>query len=128
MIVVLIRWKIENKQSQIDAFLEYWKKEARIKNRTGLVGEFLNEVGSNEEYAYITWDLDKSAGDHFKTFINVGIWDDGDAFQEQIGQYFNDTAPLKDFEAMRRVRTVLHPACWRMGNAGLPSGDSDGVV
>ena len=28
MIIVLIKWKIENKQEQIDAFLDFWKQES----------------------------------------------------------------------------------------------------
>ena len=127
MIIVLIKWKIENKQKQIDAFLEFWKQEAVVQDRKGLVGEFLSEIGSTERYNYITWDFERSEGDAYKIFVNVAIWDDADAFQEQIGQYFNDNNPLKEFEAERRVRTILEPTCWRMGDASMPKHDSGGV-
>ena len=128
MIIVLIKWKIENKQEQIDAFLNFWKQEAVVQDRKGLVGEFLSEIGSKEQYNYITWDFEKPEGDTYKIFVNVALWADADAFQEQIGQYFNDQKPMMDFEAERRVRTVLEPAGWRMGDAALPIHDSGGVL
>ena len=128
MIIVLIKWKIENNQEQIDAFQEFWKQEAVVQDRKGLVGEFLSEIGSRERYEYITWNFEKPEGDTYKIFVNVAIWADADAFQEQIGQYFNDKRPLMAFEAERRVRTVLEPACWRMGDASLAVHDSGGVL
>ena len=128
MIIVMIKWKILNKQAKIDAFLDFWKQEVVVQDRIGLVGEFLSEIGSRERYDYITWDFEKPEGDAYKIFVNVAIWADAGAFQEQIGQYFNDNNPLKDFEAERRVRTVLEPACWRIGDASLPKYDSDGVL
>ena len=128
MIIVLIQWKIKNKRKQIDAFLNFWKQEAVVQDRKGLVGEFLSEIGSRKRYDYITWDFEKPEGDTYKIFVSVALWADPDAFQEQIGQYFNDTKPLKAFEAERRVRTVLEPACWRMGDASLPKHDSGRVL
>ena len=127
MIIVLIKWKIENKQEQINAFLEFWKQKAVVQDRQGLVGEFLSELGSRDRYDYVTWDFEKPKGDTYKIFINVAIWGDADAFQEQIGQYFNDNKPLMPFEAERRIRTVLEPVSWRMGEASLQVQDSEGV-
>ena len=128
MIIVLVKWKIENKQEKIDAFLQFWRQEAVVQDRKGLVGEFLSGIGSNEQYDYITWDFEEPVGDTYKIFVNVAIWGDGEAFQEQIGQYFNDKKPLMDFEAERRVRTVLEPECWRVGEASLPKHDSAEVL
>ena len=127
MIIVLIKWKITNKQEQIDAFLDYWKDTAVVQDRNGLVGEFLNELGSREKFDYITWDFEDPEGDKYKIFVNVAVWTDADTFQKQIGQYFNDKNPLMPFEFERRVRTVLEPACWRVGDAKLPVRDSKGV-
>ena len=128
MIIVLIKWKIENKKEKLDAFLHFWKQEVTVQDRKGLVGEFLSEIGSMERYPYITWDFEKPEGDTYKIFVNVAIWSDAGAFEKQIGGYFNDNAPLEDFEAERRVRTVLEPECWRMGDAPLPKHDSGGVL
>ena len=60
--------------------------------------------------------------------MNVGIWTDSDAFQEQIARYFNDDGPTREFEAARRTRTVLVPKWWRMGSAMLPADDTTGVM
>ena len=109
-------------------FLEFWKKEAVVQDREGLTGEFLSELGSRESYDYITWNFEEPEGDTYKIFVNVAFWADAGAFQEKIGQYFNDKKPLMPFEAERRVRIVLEPACWRIGGAPLPGNDSGGVL
>ena len=125
MVIVLIKWKI--KPEQESTFLTYWRQDATVTDRTGLIGEFLSEVGSEP---YITWELaepNTPAHPPHKVFVNIGIWADADTFHEQIGQYFNDKKPIEPFEAARRVRTVVHPTCRRMGSAALPGGDTEGV-
>ncbi len=128
MIFILIKWKIKNTEEMINSFLDHWKKEAVIQDRKGLVGEFLSEIESNEKYDYITWDIEEPKSDTCKTFINVGIWENGEVFREQIGQYFDNERPLEKFEAERRVRTVLKPKCWRVGDASFSKYDSGGVL
>lgn len=125
MIIVLVKWKIKNENEHIQAFIDFWQSEAVVQDRDGLVGEFLSEVGSNQRYEFITWDLDGSNDKSQKTYINVGIWEDADSFQDQIAQYFNDENPLREFEAERRVRMVLEPKHWRIGAAALPAEDSE---
>lgn len=130
MVIVLIKWKIRAGRKDIDDFLNSWRQEAFVQDRRGLIGEFLSEVGTKACFPYITWDV--SDGDderqECKVFINVGIWADADSFHEQIAQYFNDGNPPKEFEVEPRVRTVLTPKCWRMGDALLPKHDSGGVL
>ena len=60
--------------------------------------------------------------------MNVGTWANRDEFEEQIGKYFNDDNPIKPFELERRVRTVLTPMSWRVGEGSLPANDSSGVL
>ena len=127
MIIVFIRWKIVPNKDKVDDFLEYWRKIAVVQDRRGLIGEFLSEPHSTAEYDWITWDLGGD-NENYRSFINVGVWDNPEEFREQIAKYFNDTAPPKDFEADRRVRTVLRPKCWRMGDSSLPIHDSGGVL
>ena len=124
---VMIRWKIKSGPKHEAKFLKFWRKKAFVQDRTGLVGEFLSTVGNKTDFPYITWDIDDDVDD-YKTFVNVGIWADAQKFHDQIGQYFNDGKPTKDFEFERRVRTVLEPACWRMGDSALPTHDSGGVL
>ena len=112
----------------IDAFKNYWKQEVVIQDRKGLVGEFLCEAASKEVFNYITWDFEEPKGDLYKIFINVGIWENAEEFKEQVAKYFNDSNPLQEFEADRRIRTVLEPKCWRAGEASLPRYDSGGVL
>ena len=125
MVIVVIKWSI--KPDSIQAFRRFWSQEAQVQDRLGLVAEFLSEVGSKDDYPYITWTLDDHGGQASQVFVNVGIWTDSDAFQEQIARYFNDDGPIRDFEAARRVRTVLVPKWWRIGDAALPTDDSRGV-
>ena len=127
MVIVLIHWKIKPKQKMVDRFLEFWKKEAIVNDRRGLVGEFLTESHSNAEYDWITWGLG-GCERKYRTFINIGYWSSAEEFKDQIGQYFDTSSGKKDFEAKRRVRTVMKPKCWRIGDASLPSHDSGGVL
>ena len=122
MVIVLIQWKI--KPGQEAAFRQHWEQNLPIEDRTGLVGEFLCEPGSEE---YITWCFPDSGDAPCTVFVNVGIWADPDAFHDQIAQYFNDDKEPQPFEAARRVRTVLHPLSCRMGAALLPEGSTPGV-
>ena len=126
MVIVVIKWSIKPNGTQ--AFRRFWSQEARVQDRLGLVGEFLCEVGSKDDYPYITWALDDQGAEASQVYVNVGIWTDADAFQEQIARYFNDEGPTREFEAARRVRTVLMPRRWRIGRATLPADDSSEVL
>lgn len=126
MVIVVIKWSI--RPDMVGQFHEFWSREARVQDRLGLVGEFLSEVGSKDEYPYITWSLDGHGAPPGEVYVNVGIWSDADAFRDQIARYFNDNGPIRAFEAARRIRAVLVPRWWRIGEASLPAGDSGGVV
>lgn len=127
MIVALIHWKIKPEQEKVDEFLEYWRKIATVENRRGLIGEFLTEAHSTAEYGWITWDLGGCEG-KYRSSINVASWNSADDFHEQIGKKFETSTGLEPFEAQPRVRTVLKPKCWRMGDAYLPIHHSGGVL
>ena len=107
-------------------FLKYWRETAIIDDRRGLIGEFLTEAHSRGEYGWITWDLTGCAGE-YRSFITIGLWSSAEEFYVQIGKYFEGSSRLESFEAERRIRTVLKPKCWRMGDATLPVHDSGGV-
>ena len=55
MVIVLIQWKI--KPDSVEDFLRFWKEEAIVQDREGLVGEFLSEAHSTAEYSWINWQL-----------------------------------------------------------------------
>ena len=121
MVIVLIHWKI--KPDRVDEFLDYWRKKAVVQDRRGLIGEFLSEACHTSEFPWITWDL-TGCEDVYRSFVNVGMWSDAGEFHDQIGKYFTGKAAPKEFEYESRVRTILRPACWRMGDSHLPVHDS----
>lgn len=127
MIIVLIHWKIKPDQEMVDKFLHFWRQEALVEDRRGLVGEFLTEAHSTEEYSWITWQLTEREG-QYRSFINVGYWNSANEFHAQIGKYFEVRTGPKEFEAETRTRVALKPKSWRMGNSNLPTHDSGGVL
>jgi len=127
MIIVLIEWKIKPEPEMVEKFLNSWKKEAVVSDRRGLIGEFVTEAHSTAEYGWITWQLTGCEG-KYRSFINVGYWSSAEEFHAQVGKYFETSGGLKEFEAEPRVRAVLKPNCWRMGDGTLPIHDSSGVL
>lgn len=125
MIIVMIHWKIV--PDGVEEFLEFWRKEALIIDRRGLVGEFLTEEQTSVDFKWITWQL-TGCERKYKSFVNVGYWKNSKEFHEQVGKYFETSTGKRDFEYELRVRTVLKPKCWRMGDYPLPIHDSGGVL
>ena len=125
MVIVLIHWKI--KPDKVCDFFDFWRKIAVVQDREGLIGEFLSEGCHTSEFPWIIWDLTGCEG-LYRSFINVGIWSSTQDFNEQIAKYFGDKEGLKDFEQERRVRTVLRPRHWRIGDSSLPVHDSGGTL
>ncbi len=125
MVIALIHWKI--KPDRVDEFLKYWRKVAVVQDRKGLIGEFLSEACHTTEFPWITWDITGHEG-VYRSFVNVGIWSGAGDFHDQIGKYFTGEAAPKEFEYEPRVRTILRPACWRMGDSRLPIHDSGGTL
>lgn len=126
MIIVLIHWKIKPEPEMVEKFLKFWKGAAVVADRRGLIGEFLSEPHATTAYGWVTWRLNGREGYH-RSFINVGFWNSAEEFHGQIGKYFESSGGPKEFEAEPRVRTVLDPECWRIGDGNLPIHDSSGV-
>lgn len=125
MVIALIQWKI--KPDRVDDFLNHWRKEAIVQDRRGLIGEFLSEACHMSEFPWITWNLGGCDG-VFRSFVNVGMWSGVQEFQDQVGNYFVARDRPKEFEYEGRTRTILRPACWRVGDSRLPGRDSDGTL
>ena len=89
--------------------------------------EFLSDSLPMTDFPYITWHLDAESLGNFKSYVTVGLWQGADAFREQVANYFNDTKPMLPFEQFRRRRVIFDPVHWRIGDASLPTTDSDGV-
>ena len=106
--IVLVEWRIEKGREQ--AFLDYWSKQATVRDRSGLVGEFLSQAESGDKFPWTAWEVDP----RWTTFVNVGIWRSGNDFEQQIGRYIDQSRPL-DFEAAPRRRLFVMPERWRIG-------------
>jgi hypothetical protein len=124
MEIVLVHWQIIKGREK--EFLDHWRAGLPVNDRTGLVGEFLSQPSGHDKYDWVTWDL--RSIDASTVFINVGLWADAEAFHEQIGRYFKPTGKKCEFEYAIRMRALLTPECWRMGDWKLPIHDSGGVL
>lgn len=124
MHIVFVDWKII--KGQENAFKDHWKVALPIQDRSRMVGEFLSEPTGHEHFPWITWDLRSQDG--VTRFINVGLWADAQAFDDQAGKYFNPSNGILPFEFELRRRALLTPRCWRMGAWELPVHDSGGVL
>ena len=123
MRIVLIHWKI--RLDGVEAFLHFWREQAIVEDRAGLIGEFLSTaVDRSATLPWITWDLADQPS-RYRSFVNVGIWQDAEAFHDQVSKYFS--TEKEDFEYEPRVRALLDPEHWRIGERPLPTRDSDGV-
>jgi hypothetical protein len=129
MIVCLIHWKI--RKGLEPKFISAWQTTYTIKNRVGLIGEYLSEVKTDADFPWITWPI-RCANDynqrHCTHYINVAMWESADRFQAEIAANFNDTMPALDFEIERRRRVLVEPTQWRTGQSRPPTQDSVGVL
>jgi hypothetical protein len=114
MRIVLVEWRI--RKGHETEFLEYWSRHATVRDRSGLIGEFLSRVEDRNDYPWMIWELDERC----TTFINVGLWREGADFQEQIGRFIDGSRPPMAFEFKRRRRVFVAPERWRMGGTVLP--------
>jgi hypothetical protein len=55
MIIALIHWRIRPDEASITAFLDHWKTNNTIGDRSGLMAEFLSDSLPMKEFPYITW-------------------------------------------------------------------------
>ena len=127
MMIALIHWRIKPNDESVEAFLEHWRTNNTIGDRSGLIAEFLSQSLPMAQFPFITWHLDAESLGNFKSYVTVGIWQDAADFAKQVAGYFNDENPLLPFEQYRRRRVVFKPAEWRIGCASMPTLDSPGV-
>lgn len=118
MVIVLIWWRILPTDQAVQAFLEWWKSHATIADDSALAGEFLSSPLPAGSLPFASDDLSPADGS-YRAFVNVGLWRDLESFYSQVGQYFNDDAPPREFEAQRRRRTILVPQAMRLGGWDL---------
>lgn len=121
MIIVLIHWCIKPTDEAVSQFLEWWKNEATMRNKTNVAGEFLSSPLPANRLPFRVNDLAPQPGDvAYRPFVNVGIWKDWESFYNELGHNFRDNLPPLEFEAAARWRVVLEPEEWRIGEWHLP--------
>jgi len=90
MIVALIHWRVRLDEQSIAAFLDHWRTNNTIGDRSGLMAEFLSDSLPMTDFPYITWHLDEESLVNFKSYVTIGLWQDAAAFREQVANYFYD--------------------------------------
>lgn len=128
MIIALIHWRIQPDELSRAAFLHHWKTNNTIGDRSGLIAEFLSDSLPMSAFPYITWHLDSESLGDFKSYVTAGLWNDAEAFGDQVAAYFNDEKPMLPFEKYRRRRVIFRPVSWRIGQTSLPANDSPEVL
>jgi hypothetical protein len=126
MFIAAIHWRI--KPDQTEEFLAHWKGGNRVKNRDGLIAEFLSDAIPPKNFPDTTWHLDPESLGNFRSYVTVGLWRSEQDFLAEIGGYFDDTRKMQPFEKYRRRRVVFDPVGWRIGNFPMPTEDSAGVA
>lgn len=112
MVIILIRWFI--KEGFEDKFIDTWTNTMKVPKEQGLYREILTTVDTNEkDLKFHTFSLENP---HFKTYINIGIWNSIDDFKELIESKYipkenlyegRSVVELKEFEFKMRERIIL---------------------
>jgi hypothetical protein len=123
VIIVVIHWKIRPDEASIRQFREKWR-DMRPPHLSNFVGEYLSDPLSEDEVGFPCTTFNASASVKYRSFFNIGIWKDIDAFKtDVIASFVVGAADLQPFEFDHRERMVLAPFNWRAGEDVLPRTD-----
>jgi len=127
MVVVIVRWYIKNGKEE--EFKNTWVN-MKPKTDDGLFREFFSKPLEIIDDKYHTLDIESR---HYATYINVGVWDKIESFNEAIGSmipgrtsHYNQELKNKelievfDFEFKLRERIVMNVEDTRGGKWSLP--------
>jgi hypothetical protein len=132
VIAVLVVWHVRDTEEARAAFLRFWRGRVPVRDRGGLVGEFLCEpvAGIDPRYRTLRFAPPRDdGGEGGAAYVTVGLWADLAAFEREVGPYIPRTAEEAEaFEVGVRRRIVLGPVAWRRGAADLPTSDSEDVA
>ena len=124
MHLILIHWKIIRTEQAVHDFFRYWSEGLTIPDRTGLIGEFLSQPLCAEETGLFRHGIALQDTSAYYSFVNLGLWEDVSAFQEQIDRPYRQRGLAKlPFEYARCQGLVLQPCQWRLGLRSLPTQD-----
>ena len=66
--IVVVEWRI--KIGRESALLEHWSTRSTIRDRSGLINEFLSRIENQEQVPWAVWDLSGA----WSTYVNVAVW------------------------------------------------------
>ena len=129
MVIILVHWLI--KKGSEEQFLAAWRKMSVGRN-SGLYRELLTSVEQiTTDPKFNTFSI---SDPNYTTFINIGLWESLEAFDEAVGKYIPETEAyeaedgrkkimisLEEYEFKLRERTVLKKVFDRGG--ALPPAD-----
>lgn len=122
MVILLIHWKIRPDDASVRAFRKWWKDHGLPKPEN-FSGEYLSEPLTPDVAGFPCTTFNVSSDVRFRSFFNVAIWRDQDAFrQDVIEKVVEGRRELEDFEFDHRKRMVLRPVMSRPGKLPLPDG------
>jgi hypothetical protein len=134
MVIIMVHWLIKKGFSNEEKFKSFWKSMT-IRPNTGLYREMLTTVELDSDQKFNTFSLTDQA---YTTFINIGIWNDLESFDEAVGKYIipperraplsrpdqeMDAVYLYDFEFKLRERVILSKVLDRKGALEFPEPD-----
>ena len=113
MVVILIRWYIKNDKTT--KFISHWENVMKVSKGKGLFRETLCKANPKiEDPKFHTFNLDNP---FYTTFINVGMWESVDAFDNAVSAPYirkpildgdrEEYLHITEFEFKIRERIVL---------------------
>jgi hypothetical protein len=87
MIIVIIHWKIRPDEDSIRQFRDSWR-QMEPPERANYVGEYLIDPLSKDKVGFACTTFNVSSSVKYRSFFNVGIWKDVDAYRTDIIESF----------------------------------------
>ena len=117
-------WNLESLQGVLDA-----AEQTHSPVIIGFNGEFLSRPVKPEETGLFHNGVALHDTPAYYAFINIALWEDVKAFQEQIDRPYRQRGLSKlPFEYAKCQGIVLQPCQWRLGTASLPAQDQLGTA
>ena len=102
MVIILIHWLI--KKGFEEQFMSAWRKMS-VRQNSGLYREMLTAVEPTVTDAkFNTFSI---TSPNYTTFINIGMWESLEAFDEAVGKYIPEAETHEEANGSRRVTISL---------------------
>jgi len=128
MEIILIHWLI--KKDKREEFEAHWENNMQVGKAEGFYREILTRPISKPDPKFNTFSV---TDQHYETYINIGIWESVEHFEEAIKKFFpkayeekkdgknKQIIELEDFEFKLRERIVLKCIADRGGDLPAPT-------